>query len=93
MHVHANPILWEVRVFNSDPDPDGTTDFDKFEAANMVAVCLVRRIATRGEMFVSMMMGKFGHKEMNAVLEEAKRWGATKLWYERHGKLRSLTVR
>lgn len=93
MHAHAHPIVWEIRVYSNDPEPAGTTDFDKQEAKNIIAVCLARSVGTPGEYFISMMHGSFGHKAMTAVLKEAKKWGATKLWFTRHKQLHSLTVR
>jgi hypothetical protein len=33
MHVHANPIVWEVRVYSSDINADGTTGYYRREKA------------------------------------------------------------
>ena len=93
MHAHAHPILWEVRVFSSDIDSDGKNGYDRREADKILAVCLARKLAENGHYFISMMHGKFGHKEMSAVLKEAKKHGATNLWFERHGKIHSLIVK
>lgn len=93
MHAHAHPIVWEVRVFDSEVGEDGSTGYDRQEADKIIAVCLARAIGTPGEYFISMMYGSFGHRAMSAVLKEAKKWGAKKLWFTRHKKLHSLTVR
>lgn len=92
MHAHAHPIIWEVRVFSSDVDVDGKNGYDKREADKIIAVCLARKLVEDGHYFITMMHGSFGHKEMTAVLKEAKRHGATKLYFERRGNLHSITV-
>lgn len=58
-----------------------------------IAACIAQRIRTTDEYEISLMIGEFGHEAMTEVLKKAKTYGATKLWYERHGKLRSLRVR
>jgi hypothetical protein len=88
VHAHANPVVWEVRIFDSDSD-----GFERREADKIRAVCLARRMSNDDECFISMMFGKFGHTEMTEVLKEAKAWGMKKIWFERAGKLRNVVVK
>jgi hypothetical protein len=91
MHAHVRPIVYEVRVYESDIH-DGVTGYDRRETDEMVAVCLAR-VLHDGEMYVSLMHGTWGREQMHCVLEAARQHGVRRLWYERHGKLRSLVVR
>jgi hypothetical protein len=93
MHAHANAIVWEVRVFEGEPDADGRTGYDLRAADKIRAVCLARRMSNDDECFISMMFGTFGHVEMTAVLAEAKKWGMRRLWFERAGRLRAVNVK
>lgn len=86
MHAHALPIMFAVRIYESEKD--GFTNKEPYSA-----VCLAQRIRTTDEFEISLMIGEFNPKAMKAVMDEAKRWGASKIWYERHGKLRSLVIK
>lgn len=86
MHAHALPILFAVRIYESDKD--GTENREPY-----VAACLAQRIRTTDEFEITLMVGKFDHKAMKVVLDEARKWGASKIWYERHKKLKSLVIK
>ncbi len=45
-----------------------------------------------GEYFISMMSGTFGHKHMTAILEEARKWGAKRLWFKRGQRMHSVKI-
>jgi hypothetical protein len=92
MHVHANPILWEVRVFSSDIGPDGSTGYDRREAHKEIAVLLVRRLADDNECFASLLMGEWSPQIMRAVRKKAKEHGFSVIRYERHGGKESMST-
>jgi hypothetical protein len=83
MHVHANPIVWEVRVYSSDINADGTTGYDRREKA--IAILLVRRLETDNECYASMLMGAWSPTVMRAVRKKAREHGFEWIKYERHG--------
>lgn len=87
MHAHIRPVVFEVRIYESD---EGGYD----RAEPYVAACNATvTVNGDGEYFISMMSGKFGHQQMTAVLKAAKQWGAKRLWFKRGQKLHSLVVR
>lgn len=83
MHVHANPIVWEVRVYQSDISEDGETGYQRREKA--IAVLLVRRLETDAECYASMLMGAWSPAVMRAVRKKAREHGFEWIEYERHG--------
>lgn len=92
MHVHANPVAWEVRVFSSDIGPDGSTGYDRREADKILAVLMVRRLADDRECFASMLMGEWSPQIMRAVRKKAKEHGFAVIRYERHGGKESMST-
>jgi len=84
LHAHIHPVVFEVRIYGSE---DG--GFERQEP--YVAVCNARLVGD-GEYFISMMHGSFGHNAMTVVMEEARKLGARKLWFERRGKLKSILL-
>ncbi len=86
MHAHILPIMFAVRIYASEKD--GFKNKEPY-----IAACIAQRIRTTDEYEISLMIGEFGHKAMAQVLKEAKKYGASELWFERHGQLRSLRVR
>jgi hypothetical protein len=85
VHVHANAIMWEVRIFSSDEGEDGSTGYSRREADKIIAVLLVRRLADDKECFASLLHGEWSPQIMRAVRKKAKEHGFDVIRYERHG--------
>jgi hypothetical protein len=85
VHVHANPVVWEVRVFSSDVGKDGSTGYSRREADKILAVLMVRRLANDKECFASLLHGEWSPAIMRAVRKTANEHGFEWIEYERYG--------
>ena len=85
MHVHANPVVWEVRIFSTDVGEDGSTGYSRPESDKIIAVLMVRRLADDSTCFASMLMGEWSPAIMRAVRKTAREHGFSFIEYERHG--------
>jgi hypothetical protein len=92
MHVHANAIMWEVRIFSSDEGEDGSNGYSRREADKIIAVLLVRRLADDKECFASLLHGEWSPQIMRAVRQKAKEHGFSVIRYERHGGKESMST-
>jgi hypothetical protein len=84
--------VWEVRVFSSDVGVDGSNGYTRWEVDKMIAVLLVRRLASDDECFASILMGQWSPAIMRAMKKAAKEHGFKWIKYERHGMLGKMLI-
>lgn len=83
MHVELSPFASVVRLYDG---PGGYDERTPYRA------CVMVQWRTRSDVYLCAAVGEFGRDGWRQLFELLRAHGVTQVAYERHGKMKSITL-